>query len=86
MSCTNVESYFKHRNQITYYVNKYEPLILCLTETGITEDFDMFELCINGYEISRCDSSSRHTGGVLILTKIGCQICNVKSVMSKQLL
>lgn len=40
--------------------------MVCLTETRITADIGNQELNINGYTIVRCDSDSRHTGGVLI--------------------
>lgn len=39
---------------------------MMLTETHVTKDFNDNELKINGYKIERCDSNSRHTGGVII--------------------
>jgi hypothetical protein len=41
-----------------------KPKILMISETHITSDFDDVELEINGYNLIRCDSNSRHTGGV----------------------
>jgi Reverse transcriptase (RNA-dependent DNA polymerase) len=41
-----------------------KPKILMISETHVTSDFDDSELEINGYNLIRCDSNSRHTGGV----------------------
>lgn len=37
-----------------------------LSETHVTEDIDDCELVINGYKLERCNSRSRHTGGVVM--------------------
>jgi hypothetical protein len=39
------------------------PSILCLSETHLTSDI-LDEYCIKDYDLLRCDSFSRHTGGV----------------------
>lgn len=51
--------------------NNFE--IIILSETHATEDIDNEELCISNYDLLRCDSESRHTGGVAIYIKINCQ-------------
>jgi hypothetical protein len=43
-----------------------DPLLLCLTETHVTENIMEREISIENYNIARCNSNSRHTGGVII--------------------
>ena len=43
----NTQRYYKHKDQISGYVFKFPPLILCLTETFITENFIETELIRN---------------------------------------
>lgn len=43
-----------------------KPLALCLTETHITEDILDQELIIENYNVYRCNSNSKHTGGILL--------------------
>lgn len=40
-----------------------------LSETHITSDIADEEIMINNYNLFRCDSHSRHTGGVIIYLK-----------------
>jgi exonuclease III len=40
-----------------------------LSETRVTDDIEECEIAINGYEILRCNSLSRHTGGVIMYLK-----------------
>lgn len=40
-----------------------------LSETRTTSDTNDFELELNNYSLIRCDSDSRHTGGVLIYVR-----------------
>lgn len=40
-----------------------------LSETRTTEDINDCELNINGYKLERCNSSNRHTGGVVVYIK-----------------
>lgn len=78
----NAASYYRNKDQIAEYVVKYQPLILCLTETCITDNFTDRELDLEGYNTIRCDSTSRHTGGVLIFTKKCIKFDNVKVLVS----
>jgi len=43
-----------------------KPHVLCLSETHVTNDILQNEIQIDNYNVVRCDSSSRHTGGVII--------------------
>lgn len=48
-------------------LNKFS--FACLSETHITKDIEQSEIIIDGYDVYRCDSYSRHTGGTLIYIK-----------------
>jgi exonuclease III len=77
--CTNVQGY--ERNEVHMMMNEYKPLIGCLTETHCTEDIEDHELDIPGYSaVIRCDSHSRHTGGVLIYVRDGIKFESVNVV------
>ncbi|KAJ8980533.1 hypothetical protein NQ317_008330 [Molorchus minor] len=43
--------------------------MLLVSESRITKDIENSEININGYSVIRCDSASRHTGGVTIFVK-----------------
>lgn len=40
--------------------------MVCLTETHVTPDISNSEIFIENYNLIRCDSTSKHTGGVVI--------------------
>lgn len=47
---------------------------ICLSETHLTEDIGDGEILLNNYNTIRCDSTSRHTGGVCFYIKNTWQI------------
>lgn len=61
----NIQGLPSHFDQLLYFVERKMPLILCITETHITEDIEDIELNIDNYCMLRCNSNSRHTGGVI---------------------
>lgn len=62
----NIRSLLSNFEELEVLVNEKKPMIIFLTETHITIDINDSELKINGYNLVRCDSHSRHTGGVAI--------------------
>lgn len=46
-------------------VYKHKPVIVGIVETHLTEDIGDWEVNIDGYNLCRADSTSRHTGGAL---------------------
>lgn len=56
-------------DEIYNFVITASPLLVCLTETRLTEDINDFEINIQGYQIIRVDSENRFTGGVAIYIK-----------------
>lgn len=54
-----------------------KPLIVCLSETHVTDDIFNSEINIDNYVLNRTDSSSRHTGGTAILTEKSLTIVEV---------
>lgn len=47
-------------------MEKKQPFMLLCSETCLTEQINNFEVIIENYRLERCDSHSRHTGGVAI--------------------
>lgn len=79
MSCTNISSFLRHKDDLLHYISIYNPLVLCLTETCVNEEITEIELNIEGYKVFRCNSCSRHTGGVLIFVKKNIKVANIRS-------
>lgn len=69
----NVCSVLSHIVQVRDILKRRKPAVLCLSETCVTGDIEDFELNCVGYNCERCDSTSRHTGGVLMYIR-----CDVK--------
>lgn len=74
----NIASLNKHKDDLLNYLQNYNPLILCLTETCVNDEFADDELNIRGYCMERCNSCSRHTGGVIVYVKNSLKISNIK--------
>lgn len=47
-------------------IKEKKPIMICLSETRLTDDINEQEIAIKGYNVIRCDSHTRFTGGVLI--------------------
>lgn len=56
-------------NSVRCVIKKHKPLLLFMSETHLTNDVQDFEISCDGYQIIRCDSHSKRTGGVLIYIK-----------------
>lgn len=67
----NCESLLAHFAQIQIAIKTYEPAIMMLSETCVTSEIYQSEIIINGYNVVRCNSHSRHTGGVIIYIRKG---------------
>ncbi|KAF2892183.1 hypothetical protein ILUMI_13990, partial [Ignelater luminosus] len=58
-----------HFEQIQILAETYTSSIIILSETCITTDIEPFEVDIQGHISVRCDSHSKHTGGVFVLIR-----------------
>lgn len=67
----NAQSILAHHSDILCLVHIEKPVLVCVTETHLTQDIDSNEVKIDGYYIIRVDSVSRHTGGVMCYIKKG---------------
>lgn len=54
------------------------PSLILLSETRTTSDIQTYEIDINNYHVLRCDSYSRHTGGVVMYIKHGVEYSGIK--------
>lgn len=50
-------------------IYKLKPIIICLTETHITNNIELSEITIEGYRAEICYTHSVHTGGVIFYLK-----------------
>jgi exonuclease III len=55
-----------HFEEILVLVSEKKPKMLLLSETHVTNEINDSEIRIDGYTCIRCNSTSRHTGGVII--------------------
>lgn len=74
----NAQSVFAHVDEIRKMVIDINPVLICLSETHLTEDIYDMEIELRGYKVYRVDSSSRHTGGALIYVKDNFKIFDVR--------
>lgn len=77
---TNAQSLTKNIESFRELINEKKPHLLCLSETHVTTDIIDNEIKIDEYKCIRCDSNSRHTGGVVMYIKEGIKFKLVKIV------
>lgn len=58
-----------HTEQLELLIDNHSPLIIFLSETCLTSEINASETEFIGYTTIRCDSHSRHTGGVAAIIK-----------------
>lgn len=75
---TNIQSFVSHRDELIINIVNCLPHIILLSETRITEDFMDFECSLDNYNLIRCNSENRHTGGVLMYIRKGIVYQNIQ--------
>ncbi|EZA49523.1 hypothetical protein X777_12261, partial [Ooceraea biroi] len=67
MLYTNAQSWIARKDEILHqFIKKRNPAFLALSESRLTEDISNCEVNMPGYDMVRCDSENRHTGGVIL--------------------
>lgn len=69
MFCLNVQSFTAHIEEISELIGQTGIEVFLATESRVTSDIEDHEISIHGYNIVRCDSESRFTGGVLCIIR-----------------
>lgn len=64
--CTNAQGLINNLDHVKLYEFLYSVDIFCLTETHLTECVEDSEISLGNFNLVRCDSTSSHTGGVII--------------------
>lgn len=77
----NIQSLLANFEQLETLIEIYNPSIVMLSETRVTEEINQCEIAVTGYSIVRCDSHSRHTGGVIMYIKNGVKFMNIGHVI-----
>ncbi|KAG5876522.1 hypothetical protein JTB14_027355 [Gonioctena quinquepunctata] len=67
----NCQSFLANKTNIIVNIFSYKPSVVVLTESRITKDIEETEIGIKEYNVIRCDSNSRYTGGVMIYIRRG---------------
>lgn len=62
----NAQSFLAHKDEIEELIVYKQPLVICLTESRVTNDINETELIIDNYNFIRVDSENRFTGGILV--------------------
>lgn len=65
----NIQSLVNFFENLEVIIDNNEPLLLFCSETCVTKEINNSKFHIVGYNIIRCDSHSRYTGGVIIYIK-----------------
>lgn len=65
----NSQSFIVHKEEIEELIVNKKPLMVCLTETRVSDDINDTELLIDNYNYIRVNSENRHTGGILVYFK-----------------
>ena len=66
---TNAQGLRNNLELFREYCKNYKPFLIALSETHTTIEIINREIDIEGYELTRCDSDSSHTGGVAFYVK-----------------
>lgn len=65
----NIRGVINNFNELEVIINTDKPDFICLSETHLVEEDDDSTVMMDNYKIVRSDSSSRHTGGVMIFIR-----------------
>lgn len=55
-----------NKPKVEILLSEMQPEILVCTEARITDDINDGEISIDGYNLIRCNSRSRHTAGIVV--------------------
>lgn len=71
MKCiyVNIQSIIKNKPHLEIICRDHDPFIIFCSESCTTDKIIDSEISLDGYNIVRCDSHSRHTGGAIIYLK-----------------
>lgn len=61
----NCQSLTANFDEFSHFILDRQPVIMCLTETHLTDQITDREIDVENYRIARVDSNSRSTGGVM---------------------
>lgn len=83
MIYANCQSLFANYLEFKVLLEKYSPKLVFLSETRTTSEIENFEISINNYELVRCDSNSRKTGGCAIYIRKDIEFQIIKNEVQK---
>lgn len=82
----NIRGMKSNFDELKYVMNKKKPTICLLSETHLSEDMDINDFNISGYNCVCCKSHSSHTGGVVAYINNKIKVTDVDIVNTMLLL
>lgn len=67
----NIQSLTANKAELEWLIHNWEPFVVCISETRVTDNISSSEIDIEGYYTNIVYSTSRHTGGVITYVKKG---------------
>lgn len=64
--CTNIQGILNNLDNMKLVMCQDDLAMIFLTETHVTSEIDDRELVLRNYKLIRCDSSIKHTGGIIV--------------------
>lgn len=77
----NSQSLISNFGHVQIIADIYKPDIIMITESCVTQEINQSEITIKGYGMLRCDSHSRHTGGVAMYIKKGIKYTEIEKIV-----
>lgn len=75
--CSNINGLRNNFTELKYVIREKKPKIIFLNETHLTNECDISDLKISGYNFINCLSHSKHTGGVCVFVDKNLKYSNV---------
>lgn len=78
----NAQSYLANKSEIDRLLYDEKPSVLCLSEARVTHEVEDTELQVANYNLLRCNSETRHTGGVIVFVHHSLK-CNINQLIQE---
>ena len=65
----NIQGLSQNKTQLEWIICQCKPIVICISETHVTAEFQNNEIDVEGYNTVVTYSTSRHTGGTIIYVK-----------------
>lgn len=77
----NIQSLLANLENLETLIETVGPPLVFLSETCVTSEICDSEIAVEGYSLIRCDSHSRHTGGVVMFVREGIEFGEITNIV-----